>query len=111
MLHVSSEEISKAMDKPSSASMEEIKQFVFNVIAFMKGYRLYISCGCGYLFIRVTTDEVIDKLMDSAKDISVFTPDDLESYFNITILQIADTPIEMETTCGIADIKKIPRKI
>jgi hypothetical protein len=85
LLVVSTEEICKAMGVPEKAPLEAVQRFVFDVIAFTKGYGLYIACGCGYLSLMICPAERHESLIIH-RDTTAFVPDSVDGYFEKHVL-------------------------
>lgn len=92
LLVATTDEICRAMGKPGGASIEEVKRFVCQVLELMQGYQMYMACGCGFLSIRVTTQEACDRALEENRDLRSYTPEDLDGYFDGYLLSAAAHP-------------------
>lgn len=98
LLVVSTEQICIAMGAPERAPLEAVQRFVFDVIAFMKEYGLYIACGCGYLSLMVCPAERHESIIIH-RDTTAFTPESIDGYFARHVLAAGAAE-----TCGVEEI-------
>jgi hypothetical protein len=103
LLVVKTEEICKAMGATEKAKLEEVQRFVFEVIAFMKGYGMYIACGCGYLSLMVCLEQGHESLIAN-RDTTAFVPDAIDGYFERAVLALRDG--DKDTVAEICDREK-----
>ena len=85
LLVVRTEEICKAMGVPHKAKLEQVQRFVFDVVAFMRGYGMYIACGCGYLSLMVCSAERHEQIIEN-RDATAFLPESVDDYFDKFVL-------------------------
>ncbi len=102
LLIVKTEAITKALGATGKAKLEEVQRFVFDVISFLKGYGVYIACGCGYLSLMVCPTERHEETIEN-RDTTAFTPEDLDIYFEKHVLN--PDPISRESVLEICDNK------
>ncbi len=86
MLDVRTEEICKAMGKPDGAKLEEVREFVLEVVEFMQGYGMYIVCGCGYLSIMVSEAAHRELALEENREPTSFMPQSIDKYLEEYIL-------------------------
>ena len=80
LVHVSSDEICRAMGKPQGATLHEVKQFVQLVLEHLQGRGSEAACGCGLLSLQVGRTGFMDRAVAEDRDLTTFVPDDIESY-------------------------------
>lgn len=102
LLVVKTEAITKALGTADKAKLEEVQRFVFDVISFMKGYGVFIACGCGYLSLMVCPAEGHETILEN-RDTTTFTPEDIDAYFEEHVLN--RDPLGRETVLEICDNK------
>lgn len=100
LLVVRTAEICKAMGSEERAKLEDVQRFVFDVIAFLKAYEMYIVCGCGYLSLMICSMDHHETLI-AERDTAGFAPNNFEDYFEKYVL--ASTNVEPEEVKAICD--------
>ena len=80
LLNVTTAEVARAMGRPGRAELEAVQGFVREVLHFMRGYGLNAVCGCGYLSLMVGPEERRDRALEEGRDLTSFTPDDLDAF-------------------------------
>ncbi len=101
------------MGRPGGARLEEVQAFARDVVAYMAGFGTYVSCGCGYLSLRVTGEETAQAFLER-EDIlepTTFTPTDLEAYFREKILLESSGVTELAQTCDPRTIQDTLREL
>jgi hypothetical protein len=93
LLVVRTEEICKAMGGEEKAKLEDVQRFVFDIIAFLKTYGMYIACGCGYLSLMICPMDRHEFLI-AERDTTGFVPKDLEDYFEKHVLTSSNVKTE-----------------
>jgi hypothetical protein len=88
MLYVGTGEFCRAMGQPDGAGLEEVREFVLEVAEFMRGYDMYMVCGCGYLFMSVCKERTRDQALDEDRGLTSFTPVSVDNYFDEYIMNI-----------------------
>jgi hypothetical protein len=106
LINISTAELCRAMGAGEQGKLEEVRDFVYLVLGFMRGYGISVSCGCGYLSLRVTTAEIAEGLLESDREISSFTPEDLEAYFEDLVMSAAVAPQELAATCDADQVRR-----
>jgi len=81
LLQVSTQEICKAMGKPEGARLEEVRDFVYQVLGFLQGYDVHLVCGCGYLSLLASAEDWSERFLEHGREPTPFSPPDLEQYF------------------------------
>ena len=104
LINVSTAELCRAMGV-EQGKLEEVRDFVYLVLGFMRGYGVSVSCGCGYLSLRVTTAQIAESLMESDREITSYAPDDLEAYFDELVMRADAGPQELAATCEIGEVR------
>ena len=81
LLQISTQEICRAMGQPEGAKLEEVKDFVFQVLGFLQGYDVHLVCGCGYLSLLASAEDWSERFLEHGREPTPFSPPDLEQYF------------------------------
>lgn len=105
LIEIRTVEICRAMGTGEQARLEDVRDFVYLVIGFLRGYGISISCGCGYLSLRVTTVERAEDLLQSARELCSYAPPDLEAYFRALVLEDELQASEAATTCDLDQVR------
>jgi len=82
LLEISTREICVAMGRPDGAKLEEVRDFVFQVLEFLQGYDVHMVCGCGYLSLMASAEDWSERFLESGSEPTSFAPPDLEQYFD-----------------------------
>jgi len=85
LLVVETAEISRAMGTTGPAVLEEVRRFVFDVVALLGGHGVRVVCGCGYLSLLVCDEARHEEILGRREDTS-FRPADLDDYFETHVL-------------------------
>jgi hypothetical protein len=98
LLEVSTAQICKAMGQPNGAKLEEVRDFVLQVVEFMQGYDAHLVCGCGYLSLLVSREELARRYFDEGREPTRFKPLDLDQYFDEHVINAprSDAPAPPE---------------
>ncbi len=104
-LEVTTQALCNAMGKPEGARLEEVQAFTREVVAFMSGYGTYVSCGCGYLSLRVTDERTAQTFLEDTLEPTSFRPQDLEALFVERVLLASRTPVAAAQTCDPSEIR------
>jgi hypothetical protein len=82
LLEVSTRDICKAMGAVEGAKLEEVRDFVQQVVEFMQGYDAHLICGCGYLSLLASRGEWARRFLVDGGEPTKFSPPDLDEYFD-----------------------------
>jgi hypothetical protein len=82
LLEISTREICRAMGQPEGAKLEEVRDFVFQVLGFLQGHGVHLVCGCGYLSLMASAEDWSERFVEQGSEPTSFAPPDLEQYFN-----------------------------
>jgi hypothetical protein len=82
LLQVNTQEICRAMGQPEGAKLEEVRDFVYQVLGFLKEYEVHLVCGCGYLSLLASAEDWSERFVEQGREPTSFSPPDLEQYFN-----------------------------
>ena len=77
-LHVTTQELCKAMGRPDGAELEQVQRFAREVAEFMAGYGLDTACGCGYLAFTIEPEGVWEQAAAAGREPSAYTPRDVD---------------------------------
>jgi hypothetical protein len=80
LVHVSTEELCRALGKPDGATMEEVKELVRLLLQHLSGRGVAAACGCGLLSLQVGQAGFMDRAVAEERELIVFTPEDIEQY-------------------------------
>jgi len=81
LLEISTREICRAMGQPEGAKLEDVRDFVFQVLGFLQGYDVHLVCGCGYLSLMASVEDWSERCVEGGSDPTSFAPPDLDQYF------------------------------
>ncbi|MBW1808942.1 MAG: hypothetical protein JRJ19_02670 [Deltaproteobacteria bacterium] len=82
MVAVRTEEFCKAMGQPEGARLEDVRDFVREVVEFMQGFGMYMICGCAYLSLSVAPEERLQLALDENREPISFSPVDIDDYID-----------------------------
>jgi hypothetical protein len=82
LLEIGTRELCRAMGQTEGAKLEEVKDFVFEVLEFLRGYDVHLICGCGYLSLKASAEDWTERFLGQNREPSSFEPPDLDEYFN-----------------------------
>ena len=71
----------KAMGMPDGAKLEEVRDFLREVTSFLRGYDMFVACGCGYLSLKVGVREAVEQAHEEGRDLVEITLDDVDAAF------------------------------
>ena len=111
LLDVSTQALCNAMGKPEGAQLEEVQGFAREVVDFMSGSGVYVSCGCGYLSLRVTDERTARAFLEEIIEPVSFKPEDLEAYFVDHILLGRTGVSSLPETCVTDEIRTTMREV
>jgi len=82
LVAVKTEEFCKAMGQPEGAKLEDVRDFVREVVEFMQGFGMYVVCGCSYLSLSVAPEQRMQLALDQNRQPTSFSPDSIDDYLN-----------------------------
>ena len=99
LLEVGTSVMCQAMGQPEGAKLEDVKQFVQQVVEFMQGYDAYLVCGCGYLSLLATRKEVAERYFAAGREPSRFCPPDWDAYFQQHVIDAPRSGVVAPQVC------------
>lgn len=81
-LHVTTQELCRAMGRPDGAQLEQVQVFARDVAELMDGYGLDTACGCGYLAFTIGCTGAVERALAEGREPRIYTPADLNQAFD-----------------------------
>lgn len=94
LIKISNHELARALGVLLPVKLEQLRDFVYEVLEFLQGFDLYTVCGCGYLFVLAGPAAAANVPVEENRDLSWFEPEDLETYFAQVIAERQELPEE-----------------
>ncbi len=111
LLVVTTQALCDAMGQPTGARLEEVQAFARDVVAFMKGFGIFVSCGCGYLSLRVTGEETAARFLEADREPVEYRPGDLDACFRKHVLLDSSVEDTLPQTCETGRVRETLHKV
>ncbi len=69
------------MGQPDGAKLEDVRDFVLQVVGFLQEHDVHLVCGCGYLSLMASAEDWSERFVELGSELTSFAPLDLEQYF------------------------------
>jgi hypothetical protein len=87
MIQLNTGEITRAMGLDGPAKLEDVREFVQDVVLYLQGYGLNIVCGCGYLSLMVSHATSIENAVAEERELASFALDNLDQYLEEWLME------------------------